>query len=99
MSMKTWATLTLLTTLPAAFPTVAQAEAVTLAPEAQGVAATKAAAADQVFGLDKVHQFHLILTVKEWNKMEPATRGGFGGFGGKASSKQPAEKTDDASSD
>jgi len=54
-----------------------------------------------VFGLTKIHQFHLELTAKEWEKMQPAggMPGFFGGFGrgpgGPSGAAQHAAKPDD----
>jgi spore coat protein CotH len=45
---------------------------------------------DQVFGLTKLHDFHLELSAKEWEKMQPAM--GFPGFGFPGMPKKEPEK-------
>lgn len=35
---------------------------------------------DTLFGLDRVHELHLEMTAEEWQAMQPARRGGFGGM-------------------
>lgn len=38
------------------------------------------ASGDVLFGLDRVHELHLEMTAEEWKAMQPAQRGGFGGW-------------------
>ncbi|HZT81216.1 MAG TPA: hypothetical protein VFA26_13385, partial [Gemmataceae bacterium] len=96
MSKRSWAAVTALTFAAAALawafagPTAAKSPA-----SGQGKPAeARKGAARNFFGLDKVHAFHLEISAKEWDKMQPVGGIGFpgrpGGFGGPG--QQPAPK-------
>ncbi len=69
-------------------------------PKAQDPKADKKAGKEvpgkDVFGLTKVWEFHIELTTKDWDKMQPASKGIFGfGAPAKKTADKPAEKPEE----
>src|SRR5262245_30707183 len=58
--------------------------------------AAAVAASQRLFGLDKVHDFHIEVAAKQWDKMQPAGGMGFPGgpFGFGGPKQAPGQGTD-----
>lgn len=59
------------------------------------VGGAQGAAEGELFGLGKVHEFHLELTAKEWATLQQVKGGTMFGFGGAKKAEEPAEKPAD----
>src|SRR5689334_5192453 len=101
MKKRPWVATTMLVGIVTGLATISQPPAQTLAMVSEDAAAADNASGAGVFGLTKVHEFHLEVAAKEWEKMQPAGGMGFPMmmFGGPGAAKQAPPQSSEKSAD